>query len=81
MKLIKSNIFITETWFKQETEQKDFELERYKCIRKDRILNPTVTQGRGVCIYEVDYYLIWVLYKIDSFDLVHLHYMEKAPCR
>jgi len=41
-------IFITETWFKQKTV---FELEGYECIRKDRILNDTVTKGGGVCIY------------------------------
>jgi len=41
-------IFITETHFKQETEQKyEIELEGYKCFRKDR----PVIQGGGVCIY------------------------------
>jgi len=29
-------IFITETWFKKETEQVEIDLQGYKCFRKDR---------------------------------------------
>jgi len=29
-------IFITEAWFKKETEQKKIDLQGYKCFRKDR---------------------------------------------
>jgi len=42
-------IFITETWFNDETPTNETELDGYICLRRDRI--KTVTNGGGVCIY------------------------------